>query len=270
MTTMSCVIDRDLFGLTTMTVIRVDRFGSSQASSVIGILWLGLFHSFEYTKQNYFPMTLLPTLTFTSINSILKSNIADLLSKHLPHTRFASAIEAIHPYPPVAIDPAFAVDPLATVAAPLFDTGASLSVCYPLSVLLLSVDQVSYGLNRSPLESSISDPYTLITGETDNTVEPSDLSFPDYSEVSFTFQEFGTATLIYIHSRSTLELLNILVEPSLDPVVDWLHWIPLPRLTPTGTYFHISGLDYLQAFALFHLIPIWITLVLALLPFRFE
>jgi len=210
-------------------------------------------------------MTLLPT--FTSINSIIKSsnNIADLLSKLLPNNRFTSAIEAIHPHPPVAIDPASAVDPLATVAAatlvptPLFDTGASLSVCYPLSVLLLSVDQVSYGLNKSPLESSISDPYTLITGEAD----PFDLSFPDYSEVTFTFQEFGTATLVYIYSRSTLELLNILVEPTLDTVVDWLHWRPLPRLTPTGTYFHICGLDYLQVFTLLHLV--WIPLVLALL-----
>jgi len=155
------------------------------------------------------------------------------------------------------------------------DTGATASVCYPISVLLLSVDQVSYGLNRSPLDSILDsnlvlDPYTLITGE--DISDSVDLSFPDLAlptqdcdSVSFTFQEFGTATLIFLHSRSTLELLNILVEPTLD-TFEWLHWIPIPRLTPTATYFHICGLDYFQAFALFHLIPIWIALVLL----RFE
>jgi len=227
-------------------------------------------------------MTLLPT-TFTSIlKSSIHFDIADLLSKPLPTHRFASVLEAIHP---IDIDTASAVDSLAPVApttavansnlVPLFDTGAYPSVCHcSISDFLLPVAQASYGLNQSPLDFTsnlVFNPYTLITGE-DILV---DLSFPDldldsYSDpVFYTFQEFGTATLVYIYSQS-LELLNILVEPSLDPVVDWLHWIPLPRLTPTGTYFHISGLDYLQAFALFHLIPIWITLVLALLPFRFE
>jgi len=205
-------------------------------------------------------MTLLPTFT-SIIKPSIQFNIADLLSKHLPNNRFASAIEANHPT--VAINPASADDSfaavasLATVAAPttaspvansnlvptppfIVDPGAALSVCYPISVLLLSVDQVAYGLNRSPLASILdSDPYTLITGEDVSVSDPLDLSFPDLAlptedcdSVSFTFQEFGTAILIFIHSRSTLKLLNILVEPTLD-TFEWLHWNPLPRLTPT-------------------------------------
>ena len=110
------------------------------------------------------------------------------------------------------------------------------------------------------------DLYTLITGE-DVSVDPADLSYPDLSTAyfdsdsasidSFDIWEFGTATLVFI---SNLELTTILVEPTLD-WTDWFDWIPLPRLTPIESYFHIFGLDYHQAFTLFHLIPIWIALV---------
>jgi len=222
--------------------------------------------------NNYFPMTLSPT--FTSI--IKSSNIADLLSKPLPthHQRYTQRlIGDISQVPfkasvaaPTVVGPAPVPKP--TVAV---DTGAYPSVCHcSISDFLLPVAQASYGLKRSPLDSSL-DPYTLITGE-DISV---DLSFPDldldlvsYSDpVSYTFQAVGAAILVFIFNLN-LDLITILVEPLDTP--DWLHWIPIPRLTPTGSYFHISGLDYLQAFALFHFIPIWIALVLALLPFRFE
>jgi len=215
----------------------------------------------------------------TLLLSTLKSstNIADLLSKPLPthHQRYTQRlIGDIYPTAPLALVAAPTVGP-APVPKPTVavDTGAYPSVCHcSISDFLLPVTQASYGLNQSPLDSILDsnlvfDPYTLITGEDDIV----DLSFPDlvsYSDpVSYTFQAVGTAILVFIFNLN-LDLITILVEPLDTP--DWLHWIPLPRLTPTGTYFHISGLDYLQAFALIHLIPIWITLVPALLPFRFE
>jgi len=158
----------------------------------------------------------------------------------------------------------------------VLDTGASLARPLDFS---LEIPQASYGLIRSPISvvskalalasSTPVDPYTLITGE-DVSVDsdPIDLSSPDtttisdlssFTKVSFDIREFGTATLTFIYSSS--ELLRVFVEPT---QVDWLHWVPLPRLTPTESYYHIFGRDYLQAFALFHLIPIWIALVSAL------
>ena len=151
------------------------------------------------------------------------------------------------------------------------DTGASHSVASFASDFL-PVAQTPYGLTQSPitvlskaLASTPIDPYTLITGEDTAT----DLSFPDSDSVDTvefastlvysSFRHFGTATLVFL-SDANSKLITILVEPQ----VDWLHWIPLPRLTPTESYFHICGRDYLQAFVLLHLIPIWITLVSAL------
>jgi len=158
------------------------------------------------------------------------------------------------------------------------DTGASL----PISLFKLDFIQVPFGLIRSPTSVAYSttisskatlsnDPYTLITGE--DTATAIDLSSTDTDSVDtfefastltkdhFDIWEFGTATLVFI---SNSELTTILVEPTLD-WTDWFDWIPLPRLTPTESYFHIFGLDYLQAFALFHLIPIWIALVSSLI-----
>jgi len=107
----------------------------------------------------------------------------------------------------------------------------------------------------------------LITGD-DTAI---DLSSPDTIDSdsvefassidSFDIWEFGTATLVFI---SNSKVNTILVESTLD-WTDGFDWIPLPRLTPTESYFHIFSRDYLQAFALFHLIPIWIALVFALL-----
>jgi len=155
----------------------------------------------------------------------------------------------------------------------LIDTGAS----FPIAPASASDFIAPFGLIRSAtsvaskVASTPVDPYTLITGEDTTTT---DLSSPDPfdldSDLVDTFEfasafevlelrEFGTATLIFIsnpHSESELE--SILVEPILDWTDTWFDWAPLPRLTPTESYFHIFGLDYLQAFALFHLIPIWI------------
>ena len=104
-------------------------------------------------------------------------------------------------------------------------------------------------------------------------MDPVDLSSPDiatiaidsgsgpyYTKVHFDVRQFGTASLTFIFSPNW-SLIKVFVTPT---QVDWIHWVPLPRLTPTESYFHICGRDYLQALALFHLIPIWIALVFAL------
>jgi len=62
--------------------------------------------------------------------------------------------------------------------------------------------------------------------------------------------------LVLLCSKSTSELIHVLVEQTLD----WIDWMPLPRLTPPESCFHCFGLDHLQAFALFHSVPIWIAL----------
>jgi len=156
----------------------------------------------------------------------------------------------------------------------VLDTGASFSLTPFASDFLLS--RVPYGLFRSPtsviskaLASTPVDPYTLITGEDaiDLSCPDIDSDYVDYSDsgsftkVAFDIRDFGTATLTFIYSRPTSELIHVFVDPT---QVDWLHWIPLPRLTPTESCFHICGRNYLQVFALFHLIPIWIALVSAL------
>jgi len=153
----------------------------------------------------------------------------------------------------------------------VLDTGASIART-PFS-LDFALEVASYGLFRSPisvvskaLASTPVDPHTLITGE-DVSVDPVDLSSPDtidfdsgpsFTKVYFDIRQFGTATLTFIYSKSTLDLLHIFVDPT---QIDWLHWTPLPRLILPESYFHIFGLDYPQAFALFHLIPIWIYLL---------
>jgi len=95
--------------------------------------------------------------------------------------------------------------------------------------------------------STLVDPYTLITGEDTATALSSPDLFALDSDLVDTFKfastltkdhfdiwEFGTATLVFI---SDSELTTILVEPTLD-WTDWFDWIPLPRLTPTESYFH--------------------------------
>jgi len=155
-------------------------------------------------------------------------------------------------------------------------TGASFAHTPFALDFALEIAQAPYGLIRSAFNSvvptfkvssefasTLADPYTLITGE-DAAV---DLLFSDRfdfdsnldtivdspSQVSFDIREFGTASLTFIYS--ILDLIKVFVTPT---QIDWLHWAPLPRLILTESYFHIFGLDYLQAFTLFHLIPIWI------------
>jgi len=175
------------------------------------------------------------------------------------------------------VDPAPLSDLIPTLHPNLvpiaLDTGASIS-----SSDFLPVAQASYGLFRSSLSvvsqalaSTPVDPYTLITGEDiafdlsspDTTVNSnSDSDLSSFTKVTFDIKPFGTSTLTFIYSKSTSELLHIFVDPT---QIDWIHWVPLPRLILPESYYHIFGLDYLQAFALFHLIPIWIALVSALL-----
>jgi len=231
-------------------------------------------------------MVLLPSIT--------SSNIADLFTKplSLSRHRFTTTILiGVDPTTPsTSVAPTVAATvvapttttlasdsvPLAPAPLPVIDTGASHSVTSSFaSDFTLEVSQASYGLIRSAFDTSNSvasdskayskvvstpvDPYTLITGE-DPTFDLSSLdttsdSEPSFTKVTFDIHDFGTATLTFVYSRSTSELLRVLLEPT---QVDWLHWVPLPRLTPTESYFHIFGCDYPQAFALLHLIPIWI------------
>jgi len=260
--------------------LRVDSLTDDRSSSN---RWFGLFHSSLNIPINYpinyrHPMALLP--------SIASFNIADLFTKPFPRHRYTQLFIGIgvDPTPPstlVAVDtatvdfsatvapaPASTVVPFASASVPsppvAFDTGASISRTLDFA---LEIAQASYGLIRSPvsvvskaLASTPVDPYTLITGEdtaidlsSSDTIFDSD-SGPSFTKVTFDIRDFGTATLTFIYSKSTSELLHILVEPT---QVDWLQWIPLPRLILPESYFHIFGLDYLQAFTLLHLIPIW-------------
>jgi len=183
------------------------------------------------------------------------------------------------------------VGPIIAPTLPIvLDTGASFSRT-PFASDFLPVAQAQYGLFRSAAQgnsvafnfgfkaaSTPVDPYTLITGE-DVSVDPVDLSSPDittividsdsgpsfsgpsFTKVHFDVRQFGTASLTFIFSPNW-SLIKVFVTPT---QVDWIHWVPIPRLILPESYFHIFGLDYLQAFALFHLIPIWIALVSALL-----
>jgi len=152
----------------------------------------------------------------------------------------------------------------------VLDTGASVPLA-PAVLDYLSVSPASFGLIRSAKVYS-TDPYTLITGE-DTTL---DLSSPDLSDldtdlacfelisdlsaltkVSFDIREVGTSTLAFIFDTNSV-LIKVFVTPT---QVDWIHWVPLPRLTPTESYFHLLGFDYIEAFAFLHLYPLWIALL---------
>jgi len=225
-------------------------------------------------------MALLPTI-------VSYSSIADLFTKPLPRHRFDTLIGDTTIITPTTSVASTLVASTATVnslapavdtatgsvihpnpASYFVDTGASRPVARSCSDFSLEVTQASYGLFRSPisvvskaLASTPVDPYTLITGE--DTAISVDLSSPatttisdlsSFTKVSFDIRQFGTASLTFIFSPN-LDLIKVFVTPT---QVDWIHWVPLPRLTPTESYFHIFGRDYLQAFALLHLIPIWI------------
>jgi len=227
----------------------------------------------------------LPTITHQRLVSLLEAAPTDhpLASATLP-TSVASTVTAtvVAPTTTLASDSVLFHPNLALTPTPIvLDTGASYSRASSASDFL-PVGHAAYGLFRPPisdvskaLASTPVDPYTRITGEDTATVDlsspdtvdfdsdsgPSD-SEPSFTKVSFDIRQFGTASLTFIYSKSSSELLHIFVDPN---QIDWLHWVPLPRLTPTESYFHIFGRDYPQVFALFHLIPIWIALVSALL-----
>ena len=161
----------------------------------------------------------------------------------------------------------------------VLDTGAS------YSIVPFASDFTPYGLVRtsasaaSKVASIPVDPYALITGE--DTIAL-DLSSPDPthtldSDSGFCFdllsvsalashlqssrryhlEVFGTATLTFVYSGFNT-LVHIWVEP-ID--LDWIHWAPLPRLTPTESYFHLLGFDYIEVFAFLHIYPLWIALL---------
>jgi len=212
-----------------------------------------------------------------SIASPINSNIVDLLSKPLSRHRFDTLIGDA-----TTVAPMTSVASTVAASAPSVPTSDSVSVAPTLPIVLdtgasysrtpfasdfLPVAQTSYGLIRSPisvvskaLASTPVDPYTLITGEDavafdlsspDTTIDDSG---PSFTKVSFDIRQFGTASLTFIFSPN-LSLIKVFVTPT---QVHWIHWVPLPRLILPESYFHIFGLDYLQAFTLFHLIPIWI------------
>jgi len=248
----------------------------------------------NYPTNYFHPMALLPSIASHP------SNIADLFTKPLSRHRFAIAattLIGVDPITPTATSVAtvasahlaptvvaVASDSVPTTSSlPIvLDTGSSSSRA-PSALDFLPVAHAAYGLFRPPISvvskalaskalASTVDPYTLITGEDaidldlscpdiDSDYIDSD-SGPSFTKVSIDIRQFGTASLTFIYSKSSSELLHIFVDPN---QIDWLHWVPLPRLTPTESYFHIFGRDYIQAFALFHLIPIWIALVSALL-----
>ena len=152
----------------------------------------------------------------------------------------------------------------------VLDTGAPIAHAPLASDFALAVFQAPCGLIRSAFDTSVVsdskahstfastpvDPDALVTGED---AVAFDLSSTDPTLASDSVEscEFGAATLTFI--CSDLDLIKVFVTPT---QVDWFHWVPLPRLTPTESCFHIFGLDYFQAFTLLHLIPIWICYLL--------
>jgi len=253
-------------------------------------LMVGLFHSSLNIPINYqasvHPMALLPaSASASTLNS--NSNISDLFTKPLPRHRFDTFLGNTATVPPstsvasTLVAPTLVASPIVSDSVPtvhpnlfpiVLDAGASYSrVRAPSASDFLPVGHASYGLFRSPisvvskaLASTPVDPCALITGEDAIDLSSLDLSALDsdsvetvssFTKVTFDIRDFGTATLTFIYSKSSSQLLHIFVDPT---QVDWLRWIPLPRLTPTESHFHICGRDYLQAFALLHLIPIWI------------
>jgi len=237
-------------------------------------------------------MALLPSLATT-----FHSNIANCFTKALSRHRFTTTtlIGDIHHPPTTSVAMATAAAPTvaSTVVASTSDSvpplHPNLAPTHPnivldtrasFSIVSFASDFIPapFGLIRSAtsavskiatqVTSTPVDPYTLITGEDTTT---SDLSSPDPVDLDsdsvdtfdfasafevLEFQEFGTATLIFISDPKS-ELESILVEPTLD----WFDWVPLPRLTPTESYFHLLGFDYIEVFALLHLYPLWIALL---------
>jgi len=168
--------------------------------------------------------------------------------------------------------------------APYFvDTGVLFLNTLASTSDYLPITEASYRLLH-PASTPVN-PYTFITGEdiasdlastatNSDTNSDSDPPFELITDLStltkvyFDIQVLGTATLTFLYSASTSELLKVLVEPT--PVeIDWLQWVPLPRSTPAESYFHLLGFDYIEAFAFLHLYPLWIALLYLLVSALF-
>jgi len=231
-------------------------------------------------------------LSMPSIATATFHDLSDLITKPLPattHHQYCQLAVGDNPLATVNSSATAIVAPTVVASAtattsnsvpcvgskfaptlPTLDTGASL-LLIPFASDFLLVTPAPFGsalvVKPAPVSTPVN-PYTLITGEDTGLVDLSstDPSTDSDSVLDFgfelatasgtlEFQEFGAATLVFYYSG--LKLVHISVEPDLDRF-DWLHWVPLPRLIIPESYFHIFGLDYFQAFALFHLIPIWI------------
>jgi len=268
---------------------------SSSSMPHLNRYWILAYSFLLNIPINYHPMNLLPSLAsypsniadlFTKPLSLSRHRfttttlIGDLHSP-TPTTSVVSTVDSV----PVATTVVASAPTAATASDSVLPTlPIALDAGTPLARTPFSLDfaldvfQAPYGLIRSAASVANSssskrsskatlsnDPYTLITGE-DTTVDltSSDTTVDSDSVIASAFEvlevrEFGTATLIFIsHPHLDSELESILVEPTLDWTDTWLDWIPLPRLILSESYFHIFGLDYLQAFTLLHLIPIWI------------
>ena len=145
------------------------------------------------------PMALLPSIASLNTNTSTTSNPADLFTRRLPSNthRYKARIPlytTVTPTTtPVATSSGAATSVIsASVASTtnriLLDSGASRSITpfksdfdsgTPTPELLLLLHKRLFGIPRSALDSLLSDPYTLITGEDIAITTASDLSSPD-------------------------------------------------------------------------------------------
>ena len=236
----------------------------------------------------------------------INTSLADYFNKPLSRHRFDSLIGDIQSPTSTSVattpvvTPVATVDPAPTVVASattatsdsvptlvptfihpnpvpyLIDTGASYPIA-PASTSdfaiapfgLICSAKVASKAYSSKRYSTPVDPNTSITGEDIifdlSSPDPFDLVSDLVALGTIEFSEFGTATLTLIYTSNS-ELIQILVEPT---QVDWIHWVPLPRLTPTESYFHLLGFDYTEVFALLHLYPLWIAVLYVLVSSLF-
>jgi len=197
------------------------------------------------------PMTLLPSIA-SPVASNIADHLSKPLPT-ITHQRIVSLIgtfDTLASATTTSVDPSATVAPTTTLPSdsvpfnpnldpapllPVIDTGAPHhSVTSFASDFALEVSQASYGLIRSAASvaygyssksssrSTLSnDPYTLITGEdtivdlsSPDTVDFDSDSGPTFTKVSFDIKQFGTASLTFIYSKSSSELLHIFVDPN--------------------------------------------------------
>ena len=165
----------------------------------------------------------------------------------------AAAVASLVPSMPTATPTSNSV-PTLPVAGPtpasiVLDTGATLSIAPFASELLPQASgSVSSTSNSKAASIASLDPCVLITGEdaafsVDFSSADSDSVLDFGSELAtagtLEFREFGTATPVLHYTG--LNAIHMSVESDLDRL-DWLQWVPLPRLTPPESCYHIFGL----------------------------